>query len=60
MFLKRLDKLSVLLNYKSMVHRKNEFREVFNKDPATKITSMEFAVFGPAKSEHSFRENLCP
>ena len=33
-------------------HRK--FRQVHNKDPVTKISSTKFAVFGPAKSQHSF------
>ena len=34
------------------VHRENEFREVLNKDPVTKISSTEFAVFEPARHEH--------
>ena len=42
------------------VHRENKFREVPNKDPVTKISSTEFAIFGPAQPEHSFRENFCP
>ena len=37
------------------VHRVNKFRE----DPVTKISSTEFAVFGPAKPEHSFLESFC-
>ena len=42
------------------VHRQNKFREDLNKDPVTKIRSTEFAVFGPAQPEYSFRENFCP
>ena len=41
------------------VHRENKFREVLNEDPVTKISSTEFAVFRPAKSEHWFRGNFC-
>ena len=42
------------------VHRENKFREVVNKDPVTKISSTEFAVFGQALPKYSFRENFCP
>ena len=42
------------------VHRENKFREVLSKDPVTKISSAEFAVFGPVKPEYSFREDFCP
>ena len=42
------------------VHCENKFREVLNKDPVTKISSTEFAVFGPALREYLFRENFCP
>ena len=42
------------------IHRENKFREVLNKDPVTKISSTEFAVFGPALPEYSFRKNFCP
>ena len=42
------------------VHHENRFREVLNKDPVTKISSTEFAVFVPTKPKHSFRENFCP
>ena len=42
------------------VHRENKFREVLKKDPVTKISSAEFAVFGPVLPEYSFRENFCP
>ena len=42
------------------VHRKNKFREVLNKDPVTKVSSTEFAFFGQALPEYSFRENFCP
>ena len=42
-------------------HRKNKFREVLNdEDPVRKISFTEFAVFGPAKPEHSFRKNFRP
>ena len=41
------------------VHRENKFRQVLNKDPVTKISSTEFAVFGQALPECSFRENFC-
>ena len=41
-------------------HRENKFREDLNKDPVTKISSMDFAVFGPVLSKYSFRENFCP
>ena len=39
------------------VHRDNKFREVLNKDPVTKISSTEFAVFGQALPEYSFRSS---
>ena len=42
------------------VHRENKFCVVLNKDPVTKISSTEFAVFGQALPEYSFRENFCP
>ena len=41
------------------VHCENKFCEVLNKDPVTKISSTEFAVFGPVQPEHSFHENFC-
>ena len=33
------------------VHSENKIREVVNKESVTKISSMEFAVFGLAKPE---------
>ena len=42
------------------VHRENKFRKVLNKDPVTKTSSIEFAVFRPATPEHSLREYFCP
>ena len=35
-------------------HRKNKFREFLNKDPVTKISSNEFAIFEPATPELLF------
>ena len=34
------------------VHGETKFLEVLNKDPVTKISSTEFAVFGQALPEH--------
>ena len=42
------------------VRRENKVHEVLNKNPVTKIRSTEFAVFGQALPEYSFRENFCP
>ena len=42
------------------VQRKNKFCKVLNKGLVTKISSTEFAIFRPAKSEHLFRENFFP
>ena len=42
------------------VHCENKFYQVLNKDLVTKISSAEFAVFGPAQPEHSFRGNFFP
>ena len=41
-------------------HRENKFREVLNKDPVVEISSTEFAVFRPAKPEHSPLRKFLP